>query len=162
MYFSLKIFSKDSYSMAKFLDFLLNITNPFVTFCNFPQRKKKNFVTVLKSPHINKTAQEQFEYKIFYKTIRLWSPQYKFLVIILKKAIKTSFPGIQVQFNSLMSYNIEKKVLLRSLNPKTINFFFFQKLSFKNKLLQKKQIIKQINLFDSFGGLILTFHLVNK
>ena len=43
--------------------------------CNLPQKKNKKFITVLKSPHINKTAQEKFEFKMFSKVITFWSPQ---------------------------------------------------------------------------------------
>ena len=160
MYFSLKIFSKNQQSIFKFLDFLSKIKRPTVIFLNLPQRKKKNFLTVLKSPHINKTAQEQFEYKVFYKTLHLWSPQYQYLFILLKKTIKTSLPEVQIQLHSLMSLNTEKKILLNSINPKNINAFFFQKLSLNSKLIRKKQIFKQINMFDGFGELVLSFYLV--
>lgn len=155
MYFSLKIFAKNKKSLKEFLDFLSKVRSPAITFCNFPERKKKNFLTVLKSPHINKTAQDQFEYKIFCKTLHIWSPQYKFLLIFLKKIIKTSFPGIKMQVNSLVSFTFEKKTVTDSLNPKVINLFFFQ--NSVNKKSRKQKTFKYVNLFDCFGELTLFF-----
>lgn len=153
MYFYLKVFSKNKKSLHEFLIFLSKIKSPIIIFCNFPQKKTKTFFTLLKSPHVNKTAQEQFEYKIFSKTLSVWSPQYKLLLILLKKTIKTSFPGIQIQLTCLVSSKYEKKSLVNSLNPKIINSFFFQTPQMQR--LRKKKIFKYINLFDCFGEIML-------
>lgn len=153
MYFSLRISSKNKNSLKKFLLFVSKIKNPIMITCNYPQPKKKSVITVLKSPHINKTAQDQFEFKIYSKNIIVWSPQPKLLIIFLKKLIKTGFSGVQIQIYSFVGTEVDNKFLLNSLNPNVLNNFFFINIH-KKKLLTKK-MFKYLNLFDCFGELIL-------
>ena len=42
---------------------------------HFQKRTKKHFLTILKSPHVNKSAQEQFESHIFSKQLSIFSPK---------------------------------------------------------------------------------------
>lgn len=86
--FSLKSINKLSLnSYTAFLQNQFKVTNLKYTLFNLPIKKKR--VTLLKSPHVNKTAREQFEIK-FYKTIikldstNLSSNQKFFLFIINK------------------------------------------------------------------------------
>ena len=65
--FSLKSINK--LSLNSYITFLKNqfkILNLKYALFNLPKKKKR--VTLLKSPHVNKTAREQFEIR-FYKTI---------------------------------------------------------------------------------------------
>jgi hypothetical protein len=78
------------------LNFLFKINENSFNF--FSQKQKKNkhkFVTILKSPHINKTAQEQFEYKFFTSQIVLYSADLFFCFVIFKRILKKGFPGLK-------------------------------------------------------------------
>jgi len=102
MFINIKISSKNYKSLKNFITF-------FITFCEtnnlnfklflkyFKQRQKKFNFTILKSPHVNKTAQEQFEYRIFSKQINLYSFQLIKFLIILKKIQIALFSDIKVQ-----------------------------------------------------------------
>ena len=63
----IKSLHKDSLNLYKnFLNKTLQSIKINFSICNLP--KKKNRITLLKSPHVNKSAREQFEIK-YYSTI---------------------------------------------------------------------------------------------
>ena len=148
MYFSLKISSKNKNSLESFLFFISKIKIPIII-GNYPQHKKKKFLTVLRSPHVNKTAQEQFEFKVYSRKLVIQSSQHKMLLIFLKKIIKSSFPGLTIQVCCSI-VNKKPSLALNALNPNLINTHFFTKIT-KNSPRKYKKIIKHLNLFDSFG-----------
>jgi ribosomal protein S10 len=73
MFFYLKISCKDEKILKKFIKFFFKIKSLPIFVKPFPKSKKRKFVTVLKSPHVNKTAQEQFEYRFFSKHFLVFS-----------------------------------------------------------------------------------------
>ena len=80
---------------------------------------------------MNKDAQEQFEFRIYSKQLLIWSIQSHLLLLILKKAIKTSFPGVKIQLNCLI--NTKNKWIVNSLNPKNLRLHFFNNRLGKQK-----------------------------
>ena len=67
MFIYLKASSKDQKTLEKFVQLFSKLeASTFVIKC-LPKKKKRKFVTVLKSPHVNKTAQEQFEFRFYNK-----------------------------------------------------------------------------------------------
>ena len=150
MYINLKIYSKNKISLNKFLDFIKKLKFPIKTVKTVSKFSKKKFLTVLKSPHVNKSAQEQFEFRIYSKQLSIWSPQSNLLMLILKKAIKTSFPGIKIKIDFL-SIN-ENKFILNSLNPKNLNVCFFN-TRIKNRIKLNKKINCYLVLNDCYGEL---------
>jgi len=66
-------------------------------------RNKKKF-TVLKSPHVNKDAREQFEITYHKKIVKIHSYQY-FLLLFLIKRIKTSLSS-DVHLKIYFEYNL--------------------------------------------------------
>ena len=64
--------SKSKETLKLFLAFLSKFKHSNLIIKYFPKRKIKKFVTILKSPHVNKSAQEQFEFKINTKKLMLW------------------------------------------------------------------------------------------
>ena len=74
MFINIKISSKNKKSLQNFLKVFelfcekKNLkSNTFIKY--FSQKQKtSNIYTILKSPHVNKKAQEQFEYSIIFKT----------------------------------------------------------------------------------------------
>ena len=65
MFLKFKVSSKDRHILKKFLSFLQKLTTPSTTLKYFSKQKKRKVVTILKSPHVNKTAQEQFDYRFY-------------------------------------------------------------------------------------------------
>jgi ribosomal protein S10 len=67
MFFHIKVSSKDKKVLENFGQFLskLEMTSNFLK--SFSKQNTRKFVTILKSPHVNKTAQEQFEFRFYTK-----------------------------------------------------------------------------------------------
>lgn len=96
--YSLKISSKNEKSLNHFLSFFLNCLN---TKFNIIQKlvrthNTKKVITLLKSPHVNKTAQEQFEMRIFCKQILAKSFYLEKNLIFIKKMLNKLFKDISV------------------------------------------------------------------
>ena len=112
MFINIKISSKNYKSLKSFITF-------FITFCEtnnlnfklflkyFKQQQKKFKFTILKSPHVNKIAQEQFEYRLFSKQIKIDSFQLLKFLILLKKIQIALFSDIKIQIKFF--YNNKKK-----------------------------------------------------
>ena len=64
---SLDLISLNIYSF--YLKKVFNQLNFTSSFCNLP--KKRKFVTLLKSPHVNKAAREQFSMHTYFKIITI-------------------------------------------------------------------------------------------
>lgn len=110
MFLILKVSSKNKNSCKKFLKFLLgktkklNIFPVYINYLkNYPNTKK--VFTVLKSPHVNKTAQEQFEIRKYEKYIELYSYSNIFLFFIIKRISKMLCKDVRIEiginFNNL-------------------------------------------------------------
>ena len=67
MFLYLKLLSKDKQTLKKFTDFLVKLEILILNLKCFSKQKKRKFITVLKSPHVNKTAQEQYEFRFYSK-----------------------------------------------------------------------------------------------
>jgi ribosomal protein S10 len=141
---NLLITTKNKNSFKKILYFLKkNIKKKFnnITFY-FPKKKNKKVITLLKSPHVNKTAQEQFEVKYFSIKLKIFTTKmFKFL-IFLKKINNFLFADIQIKTKFLTS---SKKQFL--LKRQIININNFLKvLFFKNKNYVKIKNFNEIQI----------------
>ena len=110
--------------------------------------KKK--ITILKSPHVNKKAQEQFEKNIFITILSIWTKNLFQFLIFLKKinnnAFSDCFISIKYKINSVISdfkcFNIiDFKV------SKYFMFCYIYKKQNKILFLQNLFLINKINLF---------------
>ena len=129
---------------------------------NYSQQKQKQKVfTTLKSPHVNKTAQEQIEYRLFSKHINIFSFQILKFLILIKKIQMKLCPDIEIQIKFVLNNNITKKTKLVSLNPdnyKTNLFFPGKKrdigfIKKKQNFNEKQIILSYLKLFDIYGEL---------
>ena len=108
MFINIKITSKNSSSLKNFIkDFKTLSKNKklnLVRFVQFYQNKKSDKIfTILKSPHVNKKAQEQFEYKLYSKNIKVKSFQpFKFL-ILLKNFQKYLHTDVNIKIKFILS-----------------------------------------------------------
>jgi ribosomal protein S10 len=112
---NLFIRTKNKNSLTQFLYFLKKNINKNFKAINlyFPKKKNKKVITLLKSPHVNKTAQEQFEIKFFSMQLKILTTQtFKFL-IFLKNIKNFLFSDIQIKTNFLNISN--NKILFKNI-----------------------------------------------
>ena len=157
--------SKNKQSLFNFLFFLVNSLK--VSLISRCEKKKggKKVITVLKSPHINKNAQEQFELRNFNNKFLFFSHNTPKCFIILK-AIKTKlFPDIKIKLKFFINNNTSLKFNTKVFNPNNFTLgvyklnFISQKLNNNqkynyNKIISMKLTKKTKNylkIFDSYG-----------
>ena len=143
--------SKDKKVIKKFIKFFYNLQKTFSTWNVSFNSNKCKVITVLKSPHVNKTAQEQFEYRIYSKKILISSYKPSIVLLILKKIKDFSFPGlffkVKILSNKLNNYS----KLLNVLKPK--NFYLTTNFIENSNIILG--ILKYIQLFDCRGEILL-------
>jgi ribosomal protein S10 len=115
----------------------------------FQKKKKKKTLTILKSPHVNKTAQEQFEYRIYSKQITIYSSQNFQYLVFLKKVNAHLFPDIQIKTKFSVDYSMEKQIEV--LNPTNLKMDLFRNKNRRSSKLKTKNLIKT---FDTYGELL--------
>lgn len=141
---SIKIQSRNRKSLNKFYSFFKKIrrTKLYIKKLNikFINNKKKNaFFTILKSPHINKTAQEQFSYSTFAHLLEIEILKIQKLLIILKKITNKLFPDVYVK----TIFNIEE-------NKKNKKLLVSQLLNTDYIKCKKKNLIYYLLLLSNF------------
>lgn len=150
MFINLRIFSKNHNSLKNFLKFFIEFSTSkhLLFFCkSFKIRKNKKKFSVLKSPHVNKKAQEQFEFCTFSKEILICSPHLLKVLVLIKRIKGELFPEIKMKVKFLLNSKNKKKMTLKSLK-------FENYLSNRNRL-EFKTVEKYLSVLDVFGELNL-------
>ena len=98
---------------------------------------------------MNKTAQEQFEYRIYSKQITIYSSQNFQYLVFLKKINAHLFPDVKIKIKFNMDHSIEKQIEV--LNPTNLKKDLFREKNARNLKLKTKNIIKT---FDTYGELL--------
>lgn len=144
--YSLKISSKNEKSLRNFLHFFFNHLK---TKFNIIQKlttthNNKKIVTLLKSPHVNKAAQEHFETRIFKKQILTKSFDSEKNLIFLKKILNRLFQDISVNLEFITNTTYKTELLIFCSD----NFRLFTRKSYKTNLKRCKQKpkLKKFNL----------------
>ena len=163
MFITLSIYSKNLNSLTNFLKFFYKLKKNQIFKVKFhivqSQKKKSfSFFSTLQSPHVNKRSQEQFEYHVHSKKLKIHVSQItEFLTIW--RLVKTSlFADVKLE-TSFWLYN------------KTFNFILFSKTNYdkfkvlklfrlKVKYLKKSQqsstaMIRSLNLLDIRAEILL-------
>ena len=154
MIITLKISSSNYNSLENFskilVDKLHTIKNIKFSVSGMTNKKKtKNKFTVLKSPHINKKAREQFEIRNYTKTLNIYSYQTLLLLFVVKRIKIGSFSEIKLKIN--LKYNLSQlhKHLKSNFN---LNNSFSNKLSFERNQYKINNSIKNyLKRLDIFG-----------
>lgn len=156
MFFYLKVSSKDNKVLKKFCQFLLKLETSPLTLKHFSRQNKQKFITILKSPHVNKTAQEQFEFRLFSRKFLIDSCKPLTFLIVLKKIKNISFPGIKLEVKGLVNKSKKHASFLNIIDPDNI---VLQNHYSKNNdaLLSQK---KYIQLFDCYGESYINSFLI--
>jgi ribosomal protein S10 len=138
--FNLLLTTKTKYSLKKFLHFFsTNIAANFnFILKNISKKKRKVVITILKSPHVNKTAQEQFEIKLFSEQLKISTTQmYKFLIFFKRVTIVFADINFKIKFLAdKKKHELVNKKILNIDNFKSI-FFFENNIFIRNKKLNK-------------------------
>lgn len=177
MFFYLKVSCKDRRILKKFIGFFSKIKSLPVFIKPFSKKKKRKVITVLKSPHVNKTAQEQFEYRFFSKSFLVFSSKPSIFFLLLKKLKNFSFSGIKIEVKGLFEKDAAYRHVLKLINPdnivlKNTDLSHSRLKKSKKKCKESREIFtnrthefslskKYIQLFDSYGEICLqnTFYL---
>jgi len=106
--------------------------------------KRKKVTSVLKSPHVNKTAQEQFESITYSRRLLVSSYNYLLLLLLVKQISNKVLPELNVKIKLKVQNNFLMKISKTSVNP--IN----QKLS--NNV---DSIESYLKVFDIYGELLI-------
>lgn len=147
-YYQITLTSKNKQSLKDYSKFFNNNIEIFkLLIKSYNKIKKKNIITILKSPHVNKKAQEQFEFRLFSKQITLqMHSSYKFL-IFLKKIETNLFSDVNIKIKLLVNKNLQKKSQNKIFNPSYFQLNFFKTNTlFDNK--KKKTKFKKEDSFD--------------
>lgn len=147
MLFNIHICTKNYKSLQNFVKTIskksllkvLNVTNSTYSI----ERKNKIF-TVLKSPHVNKTAQEHFEQNFYSKKFKIYS--YKpFLFLVFLKTLKlNSFTDLIFKIEVVNQPRKHKQILKNKINPD--NFSVLQNNESLNNYLK---------ILNNYGHLLL-------
>lgn len=134
MFLILKINSKNKFSYKNFLKFLvteINGLNEFPVYINKLKKQKlnKKKFTVLKSPHVNKTAQEQFEIRNYTSYLEIYSYSNVFLIFLIKQISKKLCKDIKIEIKISFDNLKVLSILKKNLNP---NSTFLNKLDNRN------------------------------
>ena len=144
-HYQLTIISKNKKSAENCFLFFLNNTSELnlnIIKKYFKKKKTKNILTILKSPHVNKTAQEQFESRFFSKQLSIYSPK-NFQFLLLLKKIKTHlFPDVKIKIKFILNKNLEAKTKINILNPSNFKLNILKKMTFQKYVLNDKKEIK--------------------
>jgi ribosomal protein S10 len=162
-YYQITITSKNKQSLKDYSKFFNNNIEIFKLLSkSYNKIKNKKIITILKSPHVNKKAQEQFEFSLFSKQITLQMPNsYKFL-ILLKKIETNLFSDVNIKIKLLVNKNLPEKFQTKIFNPSYFQLNFFKtdilfdnnakKMKFKKKnLLDFKKATQIFKIFDIYG-----------
>lgn len=155
MLINLKIFSKNKTSLILFFKIISKICHTKELKFNFyitklQQIKTTRIFTILKSPHVNKTAQEQFQYHLFSKKMLFYTFQFSKLTVILRKLQVELFPDIQIKACFLLKNDSLKRFKYQIFNLKLYNLKMF-KSQHQKKTVNKTFIY--LKLFDLQGKL---------
>ena len=152
MFFHIKVSAKDKKVLENFGQFISKLHPTLNSLQLLPNRNLRKFITVLKSPHVNKTAQEQFEFRVYSREFVLSSFKPLTLFLILKKINNLSFSGLNLKIENLFKRNTKKT--LTALNPDNVDLNTIEKFN-----LSKRQNFssskRYIQLFDCYGEMVL-------
>lgn len=157
MFIILSIYSKNSLSLTNFLKFFYKLSDNkklglsvFTSQCSV--KRKKVFFSVLQSPHVNKTSQEQFEYKLFKKQIKINVFQINKLLVILKKLKSKLFSDVKIELNFVCNQNSYRKSFFKKVNPDKFTLKRSNNVNSSHFRLESQTLLK---MFDVYGEIAI-------
>lgn len=162
--FNITVTSRNKNSIKNFFLFLNKTTSINLNIIQkyFQEKTRKKKLTILKSPHVNKKAQEQFESRVFKKQLTIQvTKNFKYL-IFFKKLSFDLFPDIKIKLQHIISDKNIKKLKIKIFKPnnfKINKYSGFQTYNLNLKYLRnnmsKHLLTKKTNfllkIFDLYG-----------
>lgn len=157
-HYQINIESKSKKHLENFLLFFSkSLKNYHLINKLIPNKKKRKILTILKSPHVNKKAQEQFQFNTYSKKINFYSVQNTIALLFIKKISSTVFSNVKIKVKFPININLIKKSQTKILNPTNFKLNFFSKKNYLNEIKKahnknsslsrlKKEKIKKILL----------------
>ena len=159
---NLNVLSKNKNSFKNFLGFIYE-NNIFRKIClkkNCFKKSKKIKLTVLKSPHVNKTSQEQFEIKFYKKLLKIQILKSFYYLIFSKKLNNNLLSDVNFKYfitnNKIDWYfktqifNLNNFRLNKSCNYKLKNFNLLKTDNFYLPLKKIDNLIQILELQGEF------------
>ena len=155
----INISSKSYNSLSTFVKKFLN--KKFMSKLKIVVKKSKSvnptksiLYTVLKSPHVNKTAQEQFVSKTFNVQFELFLYQPHLFFLFFKIIKNTLISDISINYKIVINKTMFKKKIKTILNPTRFDFYFYftNEQEERYKLFLFKRCLK---LNEGYGEFLL-------
>lgn len=160
--YHLTFVSKNKNSLNNAFLFFLTNFKTFKLNKYFQKKKQRKILTLLKSPHVNKTAQEQFENIVYSRQLSKSDLKIKKTLFCFKTVKKNLFADLKIKVKFGLNKKRGKKLKLSLLNPNNFQLTFnthsylqFKKRENKQNLLLTKQINKILKLFEIYGEISL-------
>jgi ribosomal protein S10 len=160
----IKLYSKNEKSIQQFYKLLQHWStsgkNIESNFQLFKTKKKRKKIAILKSPHVNKKAQEHFQIITYIATIHYFSWDVYKSLLFIKKIKNFMFSGLKIKIERKIYFKTE--ILLKKLksinNNKAYKLFSFkqqQKLLIQTPSLQNKELLietlQYLKNLDTYG-----------
>lgn len=158
----LVFYSKNNKSLLNAILFFLANSDNLNTQKHFSKKTKKKILTILKSPHVNKTAQEQFEINTFSKQLLGYNIKSSKFLFFFKSLKENTFADLK--FKIKFSFNKKKEKKTNSLLFTPTNLKLHQSKSAisqlaslssirstNSKFLYKSQIKRMLGMLDVYG-----------
>jgi ribosomal protein S10 len=127
--------SKNKKSIFNFLSFFKSVTKKKIKSRiqkKRLQKKKYKKITLLKSPHVHKSAQTQFECRIYKNQISIVLLNTFDFLILIKKLLNCSFYDIKITVNFFLKERKQKPVFLN-----LTSFYLNHRKNYSNNLISK-------------------------
>lgn len=160
MLINLSIYSKNSNSLTNFLKFFYRLeSNKLFNFQLFTvqsqKKKKRFFFSVLKSPHVNKKSQDQFEYVTYEKNLKINILKLAQFLTICKIINTKIFHDINFKIKFLSIRTTHQHVTINKINSDIFVFKLFKKKKFLFSKITNQSLFK---LLDLQGEIFLNKH----
>lgn len=153
----LSIYSKNLSSLTNFLKFFYKLkTNKTfklkVNTRQSQQKKKFSFFSVLKSPHVNKKSQEQFEYYMYRKKLKIYIYNLAKFLTIWKLIKSKLFFDVKIETKFLLHNKRFKSVLFDRIDSDKFILKFNRNKNYHSSNLTNQTFFK---LLDIRGEILL-------
>ena len=163
MFIIISIYSKNLNAVTNFLKFLYKLKKNQIFKLKFSvvqsQKKKKfSFFSVLRSPHVNKKSQEQFNYCLHSKKLKIHTSQITKFLVIWKIVKMTLFSEIKIKtvfWLGSQPFNFTLENWVKFDNFKLSNFFKIKTNNSKPSTVTSGTSYTSLNLLDIRGEILL-------
>lgn len=147
--------SKNERTLKKFLTLLFKRNDLYRIHKFLDIKVQQKLSSVLTSPHVNKIAQEQFEFKLLKKKVEYVSTYNFAFLVFVKNVVNNIFADVNVSFNLTINQKSFNRKFIETFNPsnpsfKNGKFFLSKKPNLYNLLNFRQQRFFCENLFQNF------------